>query len=473
MQRAEKIHRTKTNAKPVGAQSSSSSSGSGADRLRVRVSDFLETGAEVSKNGFTYSGKDSKGNPIKKYYIDVPTEKDAARVLKAAGIELESLTPRKISSRRRGRIKDQELIDFAEGFGEQIEAGVPIRQILKNLAPVQMNQTMADALLAAEAFVFQGKTLYEAFAAQKDSKGKPLFPVTLNFAFRLGENVGSAKNLETGKSESSLKTTLYQFAEGVRKDKYFRDEFIGAMKYPLGIGGAAIVAVGIFLVKILPSFTDFFKAMGNGKEAQLPFTTQTLVTLSDFLQSWLGIGSVLAAVAVIVWTIKYLRSPVGQVKFAYVVLHLPFFGMFFRAKNAAKTARALSLLSAGLSNVALWFKYSAESSTNAAYRDMLENIENIFAQRGIKPLTEMFKPYPFLMGDNFMGVLVNFDQSGDMQLQCHRYAKFMETIADKELKKLLSVLQKVSYGFAALLVLFLLLAFYEPIFNSVQTVLNK
>ena len=72
-----------------------------------------------------------------------------------------------------------------------------------------------------------------------------------------------------------------------------------------------------------------------------------------------------------------------------------------------------------------------------------------------------------------MGVLVNFDQSGDMQLQCHRYAKFMETIADKELKKLLSVLQKVSYGFAALLVLFLLLAFYEPIFNSVQTVLNK
>jgi type II secretory pathway component PulF len=479
MENATKFSRNGTSAagnsagRRSGSAERSNSSATAKNAAVVRVSDLAEasTGDIESKNGFTFSGLDANQQPIKKYYLDVESESDAEKLLQISGIEVESLSPRSFSRRRRGRIKPQDLINFAEDYANQFEAGISHKEILKNLAPLQLNENLSAALEnVLNLLSAGGYTLSEAFAAQKDKNNKPLFPMELMSAFRLGEVSGAAEDMESGKKLFVLTLTLRQFAEGVREEKFFRDEFWGAMYYPMGVGILATGAGIFFIYSIIPSFVDLFKGLSGGKDSSLPVTTQLLLTVSEFFQSWWGITLIVGFLGGIVALVRYLRSPSGSLKFAYMVLHLPVFGEYFRALNAAKTARTLSLLSAGGMNVpAQWFKHAAQTATNAAYKDMLLHVETMLIKRGLN-YSQAALGYAFLMGDVFPGVLNNIEKTGNFQVQFYTYAKYMSGIAKERLKKILAVLKYGSLAIVFALVGFLVIAFYAPIFEAVSKI---
>src|SRR5204863_2941048 len=101
----------------------------------------------------------------------------------------------------------------AEQFGDLMEIGESPTQICRLLAYAQTNQQLSDALADASERVINGWSLSEAFGAQHDHAGKPLFPITFICALRIGEEIGTASDFETGTSKSAFLLTLHRFAE--------------------------------------------------------------------------------------------------------------------------------------------------------------------------------------------------------------------------------------------------------------------
>src|SRR5688572_33470444 len=159
----------------------------GIDRLDVTHSD----------GGYNFSGIDSLGGPVKGF---VQTEEAAlaANELERAGISVQSIKERRGPRKKNRRPTSIEFATLAEQFGDLMEVGESPTQICRLLSYAQTNKVLSDALLEAGELIINGRSLSEAFAAQRDHKGEPIFPITFICALRIGEEVGTASDAETG-----------------------------------------------------------------------------------------------------------------------------------------------------------------------------------------------------------------------------------------------------------------------------------
>ena len=165
-----------------------------------------------SATGFNYSGIDSLGAEIDGFVQTTDVEL-ARNELQRAGIRVTSITPRRVV---RQKVKKPTLIDFAslaEQFGDLMEIGEPPTAVCRMLAQTQTNKYLAEALINASELIRNGWSISDAFAAQRDKDGESLFPVTFICALRIGEEVGSSTDEDTGESKSAFLLTLKRFAE--------------------------------------------------------------------------------------------------------------------------------------------------------------------------------------------------------------------------------------------------------------------
>ena len=416
-----------------------------------------------SEGGFNYTGTDSLGERIKGF-IQTPDAALAQNELERAGIRVE-----RISDRRGARQKDRrptgvEFATLAEQLGDLMEIGEPPTQACRLLAAAQTNKRLSDALISAGERIVNGWSLSEAFAAEKDKDGKPLFPVTFICALRIGEEVGSTTDDESGDRKSAFLVTLKRFAEAEKKADSIRSSIRSAVMYPVAIIIFCAIAVGIVEYFAIPQMADLYQSLLSGPDAQLPFITRILIAVSDFLTSWWGILFMLALVIATIYFIIWSRTDAGSDYLKVASLRMPVFGKFFRHYYAAQVLRSLAMLSAGIPSMAERFNVAAETCTIPEYAQMLHHIRHRFLTES-NELHKLFKPYPFLMGDEFESVLLTFERTADMHGTFHNYAKVIETRAERELEAVLFWLQNFAIVPVGIFVGFIVAALYSPMFE--------
>src|SRR6185369_16394834 len=200
-----------------------------------------------------------------------------------------------------------EFATLAEQFGDLMEIGESPTQVCRLLSYAQTNTVLQDALLNAGELVINGRSLSEAFAAQKDPSGEALFPITFICALRIGEEVGSAADFESGTSKSAFLLTLHRFAEAEKKADAIRASIRSAMMYPVAVVVFCIIAVGIVEYFVMPKMVELYSSLLTGDDAKLPLITRIMIAGSDFLTSWIGMIVILAAVGGIVYFVKWSR----------------------------------------------------------------------------------------------------------------------------------------------------------------------
>src|SRR6476620_7545110 len=156
-----------------------------------------------SEGGFNFSGVDSLGNTVKGF-VQTQEPQLAEKELERAGISVVSISEKRGSRQKNRRPTSVEFATLAEQFGDLMEVGESPTQVCKLLASAQTNQMLSDALKNASELIINGLSLSEAFAAQRDPKNEPLFPVTFICALRIGEEVGSATDAESGAKKSAF-----------------------------------------------------------------------------------------------------------------------------------------------------------------------------------------------------------------------------------------------------------------------------
>ncbi len=427
----------------------------------VGIDDPFDTA--FSEAGFNFSGIDSLGYPVKGF-VQTAEADLAGKELERAGVRVESITRRAQLKQKRSRPTGVEFATLAEQFGDLMEIGESPTQVCRLLSYAQTNKVLADALMNASELVINGWTLSEAFSAQRDHKGEPLFPITFICALRIGEEVGTTTDAESGETKSAFMLTLHRFAEAEKKADAIRSSIRSALMYPIAVIGFCFIAVAIVLYFVMPRMVELYTSLLSGADQQLPFITRILIAGSDFLTSWWGIAFTILLIISLVYFVKWARSPEGSDKLKVMALRTPVFGSFFRHYFAAQTLRTLAMLSSGIPSMTERFQIAAETSTNPEYAQMLMHVRHRFMTESTD-LHKLFVPYPFLMGKEFAGVLMTFEKTADMQNTFHNYAKVVETRAERELEKVLFWFQNFAIVPVGIFVGFIVAALYSPMFE--------
>ena len=213
----------------------------------------------------------TSGEIIEGIYV-AQSEAALRRELEDKGLHVLSLKPRlglgSFSFGQGRKITRHEFLVFNQELATLLKAGMPLVQSLDILRTRLTNPVFKSVLDDVHEKVRGGTALSDAFAAHGE-----LFPSVYTASLMAGERSGN------------LDAVLRRFVAYSKTVDAVRTKTISAMMYPVILIALAIVLVGIIVVKVVPTFAEFYSSF----DADLPLSTRVIVGISDFVraQFWL------------------------------------------------------------------------------------------------------------------------------------------------------------------------------------------
>lgn len=226
---------------------------------------------------------------------------------------------------RRTAISTREFLVFNQELATLLKAGMPLVQSLDLLKRRVETPTFKTVLDDVHERVRSGTALSDAFAAQG-----ALFPSVYVASLLAGERSGS------------LDTVLRRFVEYTKIINTVRRKTISALVYPAILVALALTLVAIIVLRVVPSFSDFYQSFG----ADLPAVTRVVVTVSDAIRHQFLIILVVIA-AVVVGVITWVRQPGQKARFDHLILGVPMIGDVAGKFATSQMARTLATLLGG------------------------------------------------------------------------------------------------------------------------------
>jgi type IV pilus assembly protein PilC len=271
----------------------------------------------------------TSGEIIEGVYV-AQSEAALRRELEDKGLHVLSLKPRLgfagLSFGRESRkITRHEFLVFNQELATLLKAGMPLVQSLDILRARLSNPVFKSVLDDVHEKVRGGTALSDAFAAHGD-----LFPSVYTASLMAGERSGN------------LDAVLRRFVAYSKTIDAVRSKSISAMIYPVILVALAVVLVGIIVVKVVPTFAEFYGSF----DAELPLSTRVIVGISDIVRAQfvfilLAIGG--SALTFFSW----IRQPGRGAQFDRWLLKLPVIGGSFHKFSTSQMARTLATLLGG------------------------------------------------------------------------------------------------------------------------------
>ncbi|MEZ5285479.1 MAG: type II secretion system F family protein [Vicinamibacterales bacterium] len=214
---------------------------------------------------------------------------------------------------------------FNQELATLLKAGMPLVQSLDILRVRLTNPVFKAVLDDVHEKVRAGTALSDAFMAHGE-----LFPSVYTASLMAGERSGN------------LDAVLRRYVSYSKVIDAVRSKTISALIYPVILIMLALVLVGIIVIKVVPTFSDFYLSFG----AQLPVSTRIIVAVSDVVRSqlWLillalGGGGLLFY--------SWIRQPGQKARFDRFVLRLPGIGTSMHKFATSQLSRTLATLLGG------------------------------------------------------------------------------------------------------------------------------
>lgn len=399
---------------------------------------------------FSYRGRDLQGEAV----VGEQEAGDADQLagwLQARQITPVSITPLVVNeegaaSRQVGeiswlqRVSLEELILFSRQMHSLSKAGVPIIRAIRGLASSSRNLLLARTLGCLADDLEKGLTLSASLA-----RHPRVFSRLYVSLIHVGENTGD------------LDQAFGQIAQYLQVEQQTRRRLKEAVRYPLFVLtaiGLALVVINIF---VIPAFADVFAKL----HADLPWQTQVLVQVSDFLRHY-GIALLVLLILAAVAGWRYVQTQAGALRWDRIKLSLPLVGSFFRRTALGRFARSFALvLRAGIpveQGLNIVAGAVGNSHIGAQVQSMRQGIERGEGLTRIARKTEMFSPL-------VMQMLAVGEETGNLDDMLLEVADFYEQEVEYDLKSLSSAIEPLLILGVAGLVLILALGVFLPLWE--------
>ena len=340
-------------------------------------------------------------------------------------------------------LRDQTF--FSKRLSFLISAGVPVVEclhILKDQARSRGHSIMLSRIIADAS---NGQSLAKSFG-----KFPKIFSEFSLHIIRVGETSGT------------LSQNLGYLSNELKKRQALRRKVIGAFIYP-AIVTVAMLGITVFLmVYLFPKILPIFASLN----AKLPFTTRTVIALSDFFRLH-GILIVLAIVALsagYALSLRHVRPFRSLMHRA--MLRVPGFGMMIQYYNVANASRTLGLLLKSGLTLSEALPITSQTSTNLAYRREFAILGEAVL-RGEKISTHLTKQRA-LFPDIFGHMIAVGERSGSLAETLVYLSELYEAEVDDFTKNLSTLVEPALMVMMGVLVGFIAVSIITPIYGITQ-----
>ena len=341
----------------------------------------------------------------------------------------------------RRRIRSEQFVIFNSQFLTLIRAGLPILNALDLLIKRQKPGNFRTLLDDVRERVKSGELLSDAFAAQG------VLPKIYTTTLLAGEKSGN------------LEDVLGRYIAFQRLAVSFRKKLLASLLYP-ALLLVLVVCMLIFLVTyVVPQFANLYTQISMNQP--LPPQTQMLLDFGVAMQHYfvfIALGVV--ALAFLAW--RWAHSERGAVAVDRALLRMPIFGDIMTKYQVAVFSRMLStLLSGGLPLVP-----ALETAGSSMQSRVIANgvrDASVLVREG-QPLArslEQTKTFPQLAVE----MIEVGESTGALPAMLASAAEFYEEDVQTALAAAMSLIEPAILIFMGLIVGFVLLSLYMPLFS--------
>ncbi len=342
-------------------------------------------------------------------------------------------------------VKTKDVTIFSRQFSTMINAGLSLTKCLSILASQTDNAYMRDIIQQVGKDVEAGQSL-------SDSLGKHprVFPPIFVNMVRAGETGGV------------LDEVLNRVADHFEQEQRLKGKIKSAMTYPIAMGGLVLVILAAMMVFVVPTFEKMFSDMGG----KLPFMTQVLVDISDFVAGLGGIA-VVVGFAGAIFAFKWWSKGPGKLIWDGAKLRMPVFGSLTRKIALAKFTRTFgTLVSAGVPILSA-LDIVADTSGNEVVAQAVKKARSAIREGETiaKPLSES-KVFPSML----VQMIAVGEETGALDAMLNKIADFYDEEVSAAVDGLTSLIEPLMMATLGLVVGAMVIALYLPMFQVITLV---
>ena len=362
------------------------------------------------------------------------------KIARKGGLRLSISNPR--LSRK---IKTRDFFAFNKEFAVLIRTGLPIVNAIDSITEKGKPTEINSILQQIRQDVSTGESLSEAFAK---------YPRHFSGLY--------ISALQAGERSGDIPASLEKHTEYLKSVLALRRKLITASVYPLILSGASVAVLLLLLVWVVPSFTQTYLQSGT----QLPALTAMLITFSNAIRS--NIGYLLLIGGGLVLCFRWARrQDVFKLRFDQLMLHLPYTGRIYRNYAAALFTRTVAMILTAGAPLVESVKLAAGALNNRFLQIQTTTVvERITEGYGFSEALEETGQFPHLA----VRMIAAGESGGELEQVLYDAADFYDDEVDVMLAALSAAIEPALMLLMGLLIGFIVLAMYLPIFQLAGTV---
>ena len=342
----------------------------------------------------------------------------------------------------RRKVKLEPFLIFNQQFLTLIRAGLPILSSLEMLNKIQKNALFSAQLEDVASRVKRGEALSAAFEAQS---GFPLMYTTTMLA---------------GERSGNLPEVLDRYVSFQKVSLSFRKKLTASLIYPSLLMTLVIGLMIFLLAVVVPQFAVLYDQMGS----KLPAMTMDLLSFGKWLQHnfiWIA----LIAFGIGFTFYRFSLTERGRDVVDGVRVGLPVFGKIWLKYQVALFARTLStLLTGGLPLVPSLETAARSISSRKVSKAVMNSVGTVREGKSLADSLTKTGVFPDLAAE----MITVGEQTGALPQMLNSVAEFFEEDVATALAASLSLIEPAILIVMGVVVVFILISLYLPIFSLGQ-----
>ena len=389
---------------------------------------------------FEYQALDGNGKK-QKGVLSSDSLKSARRELRKQGltpIKVEASKDKAAQKSRGRKLASKDSVLMTRQMAMLISSGTPVEEALAAVGESAKKGNVRSILADVRSNVVEGQSLSDAMSSQRQA-----FPALYTSIVAAGETAGA------------LDLVMGRLADYQEKSEEMRGKVVSALIYPIVVGVVALMVVIALLVFVVPRVVDQFNTMGQ----KLPMLTQTMVNISEFLQSYglFLLGGIVVAIIVLG---RMSRIETVKRRLDRFSLKLPLIGEVVRGVAAARFARTFATLASSNAPVLDCLRAAKETTPNLVLRDAVQQIiEDVREGGSLSQSMARTQEFPPLVTHMAAGG----EASGEYGPMFEKGAEYLERDFEKMSSVALGLLEPLITVVMGGLVMIIILAIMLPI----------
>ena len=338
-----------------------------------------------------------------------------------------------------------DFLAFNQKMITLLKSGVSFIRSLEIVIANLRKGNLKEVLLKTETDIKNGIQISDAFASDQ---------IPFQKIYRA--------TLLAGEKSGNLDTILGQFNSYLEKIATLRRRVVSSMTYPVILFTFMIGMVALILLYAIPKFATFYADF----EADLPAITTNLVALGEFMQKhFLTILLIFIAIIVAIKLLEKLRSNI--IIFDYLKTKIPFIGRIIVENAMTVFARTMAILISGGIPVPESAQIAVETFSNRYFFSKIKDIPGKIKEGNL--LSDVLRDISFVP-PVLVEVIKVGETSGNLAEVLNENADAFENSIDARIGSLISLIEPILIVVLGVVIAFMLVAVYLPIFSTVHIV---